>query len=107
MQRVFMYPLPLLLLIAYWRKDRAVLPYVLMLTLVGGAFSLYNWVKDMLALHTSYTLACPVVPGLPSCDHIYVDEYGYITIAMFALNAFLLIAITVFAGMNHRNQKTS
>ena len=106
-QRIFMYPLPFILALAYVRKDHAVLPYVLMLSLVGGAVSLYNWVKDMLALYTHYSLACPVVVGLPSCDHIYVDEYGYITIAMFALNAFLLIAIIIYAGMKHRNQTAS
>ena len=99
MQRIFMYPLPFILLMAYWRKEKVVLPYVLMLALVGGVVSLYNWVKDMLALYTHLSLACPVVPGLPSCDHIYVDEYGYITIAMFALNAFLLIILIVFACM--------
>ena len=107
MQRIFMYPLPFILLLAYIRKDRSALPYVLMLSLVGGAVALYNWVKDMLALYTHYSLACPVVVGLPSCDHIYVDEYGYITIAMFALNAFLLIAVTVFAGMKYQSQRSS
>ena len=106
MQRIFMYPLPFILLMAYIRKDRQVLPYVLMLTLIGGAVSLYNWVKDMLALYTHLSLACPVVPGLPSCDHIYVDEYGYITIAMFALNAFLLIGVTVFAGMKYNTTRS-
>ena len=106
-QRIFMYPIPFILFMAYVRKDRAVLPYVLMLSLVGGAVSLYNWVKDMLALYTHFSLACPVTPGLPSCDHIYVDEYGYITIAMFALNAFLLIAIIAYAGMKQRSQSSS
>ncbi len=106
-QRIFMYPLPFILFMAYVRKERVVFPYVLMLALVGGAVSLYNWVKDMLALYTHLSLACPVVPGLPSCDHIYVDEYGYITIAMFALNAFLLIAIIVFAGMKQRHHTSS
>ena len=99
MQRVFMYPLPLLLLMAYIKKDRQVLPYALMLSLVGGALALYNWVKDMLALYTHFSLGCPVVPGLPSCDHIYVDAYGYITIAMIALNAFVLIAVILSAGI--------
>ena len=107
MQRIFMYPLPFILLMAYWRKDYQVLPYVAMLALVGGSISLYNWIKDMLALYTHYSLACPVVVGLPSCDHIYVDEYGYITIAMLALNAFLLIIIITYAGLRHRSSTSS
>lgn len=98
-QRIFMYPEAALFALAAWRKDRGVLPYALLLALLGGAVALYNWVKDMLALYTDIALACPAVPGLPSCDRIYVDEFGYITIPMLALNAFLLIIIITLAAM--------
>ncbi len=99
LQRVFMYPLPFLFGLALLRRDRAVLPYALLLSTVGGAIALYNWAKDMLALYTDISLACPVVPGLPSCDRIYVLEFGYVTIAMFALGAFLLIALVAYSAI--------
>lgn len=105
MQRIFMYPEVALFGLALWRNDRKVLPYALFLAVIGGAVALYNWVKDMLAMYTNMSLACPVVPGLPSCDRIYVDEFGYITIAMLALNAFILIAIVCYTAMRMDNKQ--
>ncbi len=99
MQRIFMYPEVALFGLALWRNDRKVLPYTLMLAVIGGVIALYNWAKDMLALYTDISLACPVVPGLPTCDRIYVDEFGYITIAMLSLNAFVLIAIICYTAL--------
>lgn len=104
-QRIFMYPLPLLFGLALYRKDRAIIPYALLLTLIGGAVALYQWVKDMLALYSSVSIPCPAVSALPSCDRIYVLEFGYITIPMIALNAFLLIAIVLYAAMRYRNSQ--
>lgn len=104
MQRIFMYPEVALFGLALWRNDRSVLPYTLFLAVLGGAVSLYNWIKDMLAMYTNYSLACPVVPGLPSCDRIYIHEFGYVTIAMLALNAFLLIILVCYAALRNSKQ---
>jgi disulfide bond formation protein DsbB len=101
-QRIFMYPLVFLFGLALWRQDRSIIPYALFLSVIGGGVALYEWVKDMLALYTHFALACPVVPGLPSCDRIYIDEFGYITIPMLALNAFILIGITCYAAVRGR-----
>lgn len=103
-QRIFMYPQMFLFGLAVWRKDRSIIPYALLLTLIGGAVALYQWVKDMLALYgdPSFSLGCPVVAGLPSCDRIYVLEFGYITIPMIALNAFLLIAVVLYSTIRRK-----
>ena len=98
-QRIFMYPQVALFGLALWKSDRSIIPYALFLSLLGGVVSLYNWAKDMLSLYTNISLACPVVPGLPSCDRIYISEFGYITIAMLALNAFLLISMAMYAAI--------
>lgn len=107
MQRIFMFPEVALFGLALWRNDRGVLPYTFFLAVLGGAVALYNWVKDMLAMYTSISLACPAVPGLPSCDRIYVSGFGYITIAMFALNAFVLIAIISYAALRQDKKQLS
>lgn len=103
-QRIFMYPLPFLFGLALWKKDKGVAPYALLLALVGGAVALYQWAKDMLALYGDVSLACPEVAGLPSCDKIYVLEYGYITIPMIALNAFIWLALITFAALRKHGQ---
>ncbi len=98
-QRLFMYPQAFLFGLALVRRDRGIFPYAMLLTLLGAAVALYQWVKDMLALYSNVSIPCPAVSALPSCDKIYVLEYGYITIPMIALNAFILIAIVMYAGM--------
>ena len=98
-QRIFMYPMMFLFGLALFRKEKNILPYAFLLTLLGGAVSLYHWVKDMLALYGGVTIPCPAVSSLPSCDKIYVLEYGYITIPMIALSAFVLIGIVLWSGM--------
>ena len=105
-QRIFMYPMMFLFALAWWKRDRSIIPYALMLSIVGGLVALYQWAKDMLALYTHFSLACPVVPGVPSCDRIYVLEFGYITIPMFALNIFILIAMVMYASLR-LNKKTN
>ncbi len=101
-QRIFMYPLPLLFGLALWRKEKIIIPYALLLALMGGAVALYQWVKDMLATYSSVTIPCPAVSALPSCDRIYVLEFHYITIPMIALNAFLLLAVVCYAQIRSK-----
>ncbi len=100
--RIFMYPLMPLLGLALWRKDRGIFPYAMLLTVFGVIVSVYHWSKDMLALYSNVSLPCPAVSALPSCDKIYVLEFGYITIPMIALNAFILVGIVVYAGMQRK-----
>lgn len=103
MQRIFMYPVPFLYGLALVRRERVIFPYTLFLALIGGAIGCYHWVKDMLLLYGSVNMACPEVAGLPSCDKIYVLEFGYITIAMISLNAFLWLAFLAWAGIRAQN----
>lgn len=103
MSRIFMYPLPFFFGLAYWRKEHIVLPYAFFLSLIGIAISGYQWGKEMLLLYGNVSLPCPAVVGLPPCDRLYVLEYGYITIAMIALNVFIWTAIVSWAGMRYRS----
>lgn len=98
-QRIFMYPMMFLFGLALFRKEKYIMPYAMLLSLLGGGVALYQWGKDMFALYGGLTLPCPAVSALPSCDKIYVLEYGYITIPMIALNAFILIVIVLYAGL--------
>ena len=100
-QRIFMYPQMFLFGLAIWRRETTIAPYALLLAMLGGAVALYQWVKDMLALYSSVTIPCPAVTALPSCDKIYVLEYGYVTIPMIALNAFILIAIVTYSRLRN------
>lgn len=101
-QRIFMYPLMFVFALAWWRNDRSVTPYVFMLALIGGLVALYQWVKDMLLVYLGLSVPCPAVASLPSCDKLYVFEYGYVTIPMIALNAFLWVIFLTFVSMRKK-----
>lgn len=106
-QRIFMYPLPFMFALALKRHETVVTPYAFVLAGVGALVALYQWVKDVLLLYGGVTIGCPAVAGLPSCDRIYVNEYGYVTIPMIALNAFIWIMVVLYASGKARTQVAS
>ena len=86
-QRIFMYPLTLLLGIALVKKDTGVRKYVLGMGLVGIPIAIYHYAIQRL----SYAASCSA-DGL-SCSSKYTFQYGYITIPMMALTAFVMIVV--------------
>lgn len=92
-QRIFMYPLAVLVLVSMGRKTKDVVHYVLPLAVIGALISAYNYIIQIRALLR------PLNPGAPcsldgtSCASTYFLEYGYITMPMMALTAFLLIIL--------------
>lgn len=90
-QRIFMYPQVILLSIALWKKDRTVARYVLALSLIGAAYAAYHYYIQMYDI-----IASPTNPATPcdasgeSCVKTPFAHFGYITIPMMALTAFVL-----------------
>ncbi len=92
-QRIFMYPLVLILFVALVKKDHHVIDYALSLAFVGGTISLYhNYVY-----FGGKSLSCGIFARGASCLQPYVLEFGYVTIPIMALTAFALIIIFLFA----------
>jgi disulfide bond formation protein DsbB len=91
-QRIAMYPLAVLLVIAAVRRDAAVRPYILTLAGIGAVLSAYH-------------IAVQRLPGIPStscsitapCSAIQVEVLGFVTIPILALMAFG--TILVLAGL--------
>lgn len=93
-QRICMYPQVVLLLIACFRKDRNIAPYLLILSLIGAGIAIDHYSEQ---LHAALTPVDPLVPcdtsGV-SCAATQIKfTFGYITIPMMALTAFTLNAI--------------
>ncbi|MEV5026836.1 disulfide bond formation protein B [Paenibacillus sp. LPE1-1-1.1] len=97
-QRIFMYPLAILLGIAYAKGDTGIVSYALPLVVIGGGFSLYHSVLQKLP-HDSPLAAC----GPVSCQGDYLNWFGFITIPMLALAAFLII-LTALLRLRKLNQ---
>jgi disulfide bond formation protein DsbB len=86
-QRVFMYPLPIILGIAKIKKDIKVKRYVIPLTIIGAIIAVYHYIIQRLD-----SAGCSPDAVIP-CVVKYTFKYGYITIPIMALTAFILITI--------------
>ena len=92
-QRIFMYPLAVLVLVSMRRKSKEVVHYILPLAIIGALIAAYNYY-----LQAQHWLR-PLNPAVPcnidgtSCASTYFLSYGYITMPMMALTAFLLIIL--------------
>jgi disulfide bond formation protein DsbB len=94
-QRIAMYPLVVVLGVAWLRRDRGVRRYVLPLAGIGLAISLYHRLEEQFP--DAVASACSV--GVP-CSFRYVDEFGWITIPTMAGVGFALILL--FTTLDHR-----
>ncbi len=90
-QRIAMYPLVLILGIAAVRRDTGIRPYAIALAAIGAIVSTYHLALEWIpALDTG---ACGVGPA---CSIVWFRVFGFISLPMLALVAFLFI-ITLLA----------
>ncbi len=97
-QRIFMYPIPLLGLTSLFRnykeknkeknqeKNKEALYFSIPLAVLGGMVALYHSYTN---LGGGSLLPCTAEGG--ACSKLYVLEYGYITIPFMALSLFVYI----------------
>jgi len=103
LQRIFMYPQVILLGVALWRKETRILPYVLFLCLVGMSISIVHYSEQVLAMidPIGYDQSVPCDFSGISCRAAYIQVFGYITVPMLALTAFLSNALIAISAMRH------
>ncbi len=90
-QRVFMYPLVILLGLAWWKKMKNVKPYAITLAALGLPIAAYHY-----GLHRFFfTGFIPCSEG-HTCNIVFVFQYGYITIPFMALTGFVLVLLLLW-----------
>jgi len=87
-QRILMYPQVLLLGVAAWSRDAGVVKYSLPLTVLGAVIATYH-VLDQKVAGFGFPGVC--ASGVP-CNVSYVNYFGFITIPVMSLTAFLIIS---------------
>ena len=94
-QRILMYPQVILLGIAWLKKDNGIVLYSIVLSSLGALIAGYNY---LLQIGLAPAIGCSVVGYSINCAQRFVMQFGYITIPMMALTAFLLIIsfMTIF-----------
>ncbi|WZY00087.1 disulfide oxidoreductase [Bacillus sp. FSL W7-1360] len=86
-QRIFMYPLVLLLAIGFARKDASVAIYAAVLSGIGFCISTYHYMIQKLPVADDVVMSCGRIP----CTGAYINWLGFITIPFLAGAAFLMI----------------
>ncbi|MEK7575094.1 MAG: disulfide bond formation protein B [Patescibacteria group bacterium] len=94
-QRIAMYPSVILLGMAIHRKSREIIDYILTLSVVGAIIAGYHY---LMQIGVAPALPCSAVGYSASCSERFVMEFGYITIPMMALTAFLMIIILILVA---------
>ncbi|WP_394188752.1 disulfide oxidoreductase [Paenisporosarcina quisquiliarum] len=89
-QRIFMYPLVLIIGIAYLQRNARIAMTTAVLAIIGGAISLYHYGIQKVDFLSDSAPAC----GRVSCTGEYINLFGFMTIPFLALIAFALIAVS-------------
>ena len=92
-QRVFLYPQAILLAIGLIKKHPHVADSCILFSTIGVLIAGY---QSLLQLGFAPNIPCSA-SGV-SCNQIFVMQYGYITIPVMALTAFLLIIVLLLAA---------
>ncbi|MGP4071529.1 disulfide oxidoreductase [Piscibacillus sp. B03] len=88
-QRIFMYPMAIILFIGIAVKDSKVIHYTGALSLIGFLISVYHYAIQKVEVLQQSAPSC----GQVTCTGAYIDWLGFITIPFLAGTAFLMILI--------------
>lgn len=97
-QRIFLYPEALILGVALYKREASIRLYSLVLSALGGLIALYH-----VFLEQGITAGIPCPATGPSCLTRYVFEYGFVTIPVMSLTAFILIFLAVYFSAKPSN----
>ena len=103
-QRGFMYPLALVLIVASIRQWKTVAIVGLFASLLGGAVSVYHYAEQQLWIGGSESFCDVDVP----CSARWVNEFGFVSIPFMAFTGFLFVAAMMWLllATNRSNQTT-
>jgi len=90
-QRIFMYPLAIILGIAAYRNDTGIYRYVLPLSIIGMLISGYHTLLQKIPYLRQFEMCTSGVP----CSQDYINWLGFITIPILAFAAFTIITISL------------
>jgi disulfide bond formation protein DsbB len=97
-QRICMYPLSIVSLLAALANDRRVARYLLPLPLVGAGVSVYHLLVENGVVAQAQTCLISAPGG---CATKWIEEFGYVTIPVLALTGFALCFAFLLLGAAH------
>ncbi len=101
-QRIVMYPLVIVLGVAWLRRDRWVWMTVLVFVVIGAPLSLYHWLVERVPAFAESSSCSLTVP----CTAPWFEKLGFVTLAWMAMSSFLLIGVLmVCAAVGGRSER--
>jgi disulfide bond formation protein DsbB len=99
-QRIFMYPLAIVTLLAALANDHRIARYLLPLPVIGAGVSVYHVLVENDVAHEAQS--CRIsAPG--GCAIKWINEFGYVTIPTLAFTGFALVfAFLLLAATDSR-----
>src|SRR5210317_785936 len=91
-QRIFMFPLVIILLVGLFPFDKNIIKYALPVALAGWGFAFYHHLLYSGFIPESVQ---PCSQGV-SCSETYLDLFGFLTIPMLSLVSFSTIIVLLF-----------
>ena len=88
-QRGFMYPLAVLLIVAAWKPFRWAAQIAVALSALGGLVAVYHYAEQRGWVGGSEQFCDAAAP----CTYVWVEQFGFMSIPFMAFTGFLLIAL--------------
>lgn len=88
-QRIFMYPLVVILAVGIWKKDKNLPLFVLPLSIAGAIIAIYH---NLLYYKIIPQSQAPCTLGI-SCTTKQIEWFGFVTIPLLSLAAFAAVTI--------------
>lgn len=99
-QRIFMYPLVIILLVGMFPLDKNVFRYSLPVVVIGWGFAVYHYLLYMGFIPEDMK---PCGEG-PSCTEVDLEMFGFITIPMLSIISYsLIIAFLLTFRYRHKS----
>lgn len=98
-QRILMYPLVLIILVAIVERDKLLANFVLPFSVIGAFVSTYHYLVEW-EVFGSPTSCEATIP----CSYRWVNYFGFISIPFMALVAFLMITVIMIVTKRAYNQ---
>ena len=99
-QRIFMYPLAIILGVAVYRNDQGIYKYALPLSIVGLLIAGYHTLLQKIPYLQQFEMCTSGVP----CSKDYINWLGFITIPLLAFIAFIIITICLIIISRDKKQ---
>lgn len=94
-QRIFMYPLTVILAVGLLRQDGNLPYYVLPLSIIGQGISTYHYLIQKTTIFGAPTVCRSGVP----CTTSWINWFGFVTIPFLAMVGFFIITIMVLIAL--------